>query len=261
VRRHTLFKLIEIKTGWQTNLHSVLEQTYGFINGLGVAAVVLFLRRRAPPVDDAPPVRRWTEVYTVLFVLVGITYLNLRKNPGTWVKANTVPAELLGLSAATWFNFAYLALAGLFLVALVVHQRRPLPVIPASDAGKAQLLYLVFLWWMVTGNFERAVVGFAPQRLVTEGVIHFNAVACSLLMLLCVPAPFAPTVAAVVKPLSLRRVAALGLLGTILSLAADWAVTRAVWGNQFAGHAALHIRFGSNATATKEKPAAGKPHP
>jgi hypothetical protein len=258
----TLFKLIEIKTGWQTNLHSVLEQTYGFINGLGVAIAVWFLRARAPRVDDSAPVRRWTEACAVVFVLIGITYLNLRKNPGTWVKANAMPPALLGWSPDAWFNLAYLALAAVVIVALAVHLRRPLALIPASDAGKAQLLYLVFLWWMVTGNFERAVVGFAPQRLVTEGVIHFNAVVCSLLVLLCAPtAPVSFAAPSGLAPGALRRVIALGLLGTILSLAADWAATRAVWGNQFAGHAALHIRFGSNATATKEKPAAGKPHP
>jgi hypothetical protein len=258
----TLFKLLEIKSGWQTNLHSVLEQTYGYINGLGVAAATLYLRVRAPRVEDTPPLRRWTEVHAVLFVLIGITFLNLRKNPGTWVKANTVPAALYGLSADVWFNFAYLALAGLFLAALLVHQRRPLPLIPASDAGKAQLLFLVFLWWMVAGNFERAVVGFAPQRLITEGVIHLNAVCCSLLVLLCVPAPFTPSASpALAMPARLRRVIGIGLLGTVLSLAADWAIVRAVWGNQHAGHSALHIRFGPKATATKEKPAASKPHP
>jgi hypothetical protein len=258
----TLFKLIEIKSGWQTNLHSVLEQTYGYINGLGVAAAILFLRARAPRVEESPPVRRWTEVYAVLFVLIGITYLNLRKNPGTWVKANTVPAVLYGLSADAWFNLAYVALAGLFLGALFVHQQRPLPLVSASNSGKAQLLYLVFLWWMVAGNFERAVVGFAPQRLITEGVIHLNAVCCSLLVLLCVPAPFTPPASpALAMPIGLRRVIGIGLLATILSIAADWAIVRAVWGNQFAGHAALHIRFGPKATATKEKPAATKPHP
>jgi hypothetical protein len=169
---------------------------------------------------------------------------------------------LYGLSADTWFNLAYVALAGLFLAALLVHQQRPLPLIPANDAGKAQLFYLVFLWWMVVGNFDRAVIGFAPQRLITEGVIHLNAVCCSLLVLLCVPAPFAPpATAATAMPVALRRVLALGLLGTVLSIAADWAIVRAVWGSQFAGHAALHIRFGPKATATKEKPATTKPHP
>ncbi|MGH9834103.1 MAG: hypothetical protein ACRD9Y_13870, partial [Blastocatellia bacterium] len=42
----TLFKLIAIKTGWNTNWHSVLEQTYGFINGIGVAIAMIFLARR-----------------------------------------------------------------------------------------------------------------------------------------------------------------------------------------------------------------------
>lgn len=258
----TLFKLIEIKSGWQTNWHSVLEQTYGYINGLGVAAAMLFLRNRTPRLEDSHPVRPWTEGYAVMFVLIGITYLNLRKNPAMWVKSNTVPAVLYGLSADAWFNFAYLALAGLFLAALLVHQWRPLPLIPNSDAGKAQLFYLVFLWGMVAGNFDRAVVGFAPQRLITEGVIHLNAVCCSLLVLLCVPGTFPLSASpAIAMPVTLRRVLALGLLGTVLSIAADWAIVRAVWGNQFAGHAALHIRFGPKATATKEKPSAAKPHP
>lgn len=258
----TLFKLIEIKSGWQTNWHSVLEQTYGFINGLGVAAVVLFLRSRAPRVADSPPTHRWTEVYAVMFVLLGITYLNLRKNPSAWVKANAMPPFLYGWSPDAWFNLAYLALAILFLAVLIAHQRRPLALMPISDSGHAQLLYLVFLWWMVVGNFERAVVSFAPQRLVTEGVIHLNAVICSLFVLLCIPSPLAVPIPAM-QPMSglVRRVVAVGLLGTLLSVAADWAIVRAVWSNQFAGQAALHVRFGPNATATKEKPAANKPHP
>ena len=258
----TLFKLIEVKSGWQTNWHSILEQTYGFINGLGIAAAVLFLRSRTPRLDDSLPARRWTEIYAVMFVLIGITYLNLRKNPAFWVKANVMPATLLGLSADTWFNLAYAALAGLCLFALIVHQRRPLALIPNSNFGKAQLLYLVFLWWIVAGNFERALVAFAPQRLVTEGVIHLNAVMCSLLILLCVPVPMAAPATGPAQPNRLLpQIAAFGLAGLILCVGADWAIVRAVWGNQFAGQASMHIRFGPNATATKEKPAPDKPHP
>jgi hypothetical protein len=47
----------------------------------------------------------------------------------------------------------------------------------------------------------------------------------------------------------------------ILSVSLDWAIVRAIYGDQFAGHAGSHIRFGPNATATKEKPKAGQPHP
>jgi len=52
-----------------------------------------------------------------------------------------------------------------------------------------------------------------------------------------------------------------GLVAAILSVAADWVIVRAVWGNQFAGNAKLHIRFGPNATATKDKPSPALPHP
>jgi len=258
----TLLKLIAVKSGWQTNWHSVLEQTYGFINGLGIAAALLLLRGKLPRVNEEPPVRRWTDVYAIAFVLIGITYVNLRKNPGAWVKANTVPATLLGLPAATWFNLAYLTLAILCVVALAIHQRRPLPLVPIAHAGKAQLLYLVFLWWMVVGNFERAIVAFAPQRLVTEGVIHLNAVLCSLLVLLAPPASQTAPEPGEFPPRGfLPKLAAIGLLAALLSVAVDWATVRAVWGDNFAGQASMHIRFGANATVKKEKPPANQPHP
>jgi hypothetical protein len=262
----TLFKLIEVKSGWQTNWHSVLEQTYGFINGVGIAAALLLLRSRVPKPGTEAPVPHWTNAYAVAFLLLGITYVNLRKNPGEWVKANAVPATLAGLSAETWFNLAYLALAALCLAALILHQRRPLPLLPNSAAGKAQLLYVVFLWWMVVGNLERALVSFAPERLVTEGVIHFNAVLCSGLALLCrrvfhVPATVSDFPRGFATRVAALGLAALGLAASLLSIVADWAIVRAAWGDQFAGHAGLHFRFGPNATATKEKPASGQRHP
>ena len=257
----TLFKLIEVKGGWQTNWHSVLEQTYGFINGLGIGAVLLLLRHRLPQRSAEPPLPHWTNAYAVAFVLLGITYLNLRKNPAQWVRANAVPATLAGLSAETWFNLAYLTLAALGIAALILHQRRPLPLIPNSAAGKPQLLYLVFLWWIVAGNFERALVSFAPQRLVTEGMIHLNAVLCSALALLCSPRFDLPSIVSGFGRGFATRVAVFGLAASVLSIAADWAIVRALWGDQFAGHAGLHVRFGPNATATKEKPARSQPHP
>jgi hypothetical protein len=48
-----------------------------------------------------------------------------------------------------------------------------------------------------------------------------------------------------------------------LSTSIGWGIrgnfVRAVYGNTFAGHGGLHIRFGPNATAF-EKPRAGSPH-
>jgi hypothetical protein len=41
---------------------------------------------------------------------------------------------------------------------------------------------------------------------------------------------------------------ATGLAAALASIAIDWAVVRGIYGDRFAGHAGLHIRFGPNAT-------------
>jgi hypothetical protein len=258
----TMLKLIEVRSGWQTNWHSILEQTYGFINGLGIAAVIYWLARRLPILNDKAPTRRWTEVYAVVFVLVGISYLNLQKNPAEWVRLKAVPETLYGYSAESWFNLAYLAIAIAITWSLTRHLKSPLPLVPASTLGKGQLLYLIVLWWMVVGNFDRAQVSFTPQRLVTEGVIHLNAVLCTILLLLCAPSsamtmmnPSVDFRSAITKTISV------GTVGMIVAVLLQWAVVRALYGDQFAGHAGKHIRFGPNATATTKKPVPGQPHP
>ena len=45
----TAFKLIEVKSGWQTNWHSILEQTYGAINGIGIGFALLYLAANPTP--------------------------------------------------------------------------------------------------------------------------------------------------------------------------------------------------------------------
>jgi hypothetical protein len=258
-----VLKLLEVKSGYETNWHSILEQTYGFINGIGVGMAALYLASRAPALMDQFDLRRWTRSGATFFVLMVVTYLNLSKNPADWVKAKTVPPLLYGISALGWFNLAYLALALATLVLLAIHRRRRIELIPVSPAGKLQLLLLIFLWWMVVGNFERALVSFAPQRLVTEGVIFLNAIFLSFLVLTWRSNGTRAVgsgggwwfgTRAVVGVTTAVAVAA-------LTIVADWALVRAVYGNQFAGHAALHIRFGPNATATKAKPRADQPHP
>ncbi len=258
----TLLKLAGMTTGWQTNWHSLLEQTYGFINGIGVAVALLWLARRAPKIAEGPSAPRWAGPCAVGFVLLGVTYLNLGKNPPEWVSAKAMPAVLLGLSADAWFNLAYLALAGAFLALVAAHRRRPLPLLPTAWLGRGQLLYLVFLWWMVVGNFERALVSFAPQRLVTEGVIFLNAVLCTVGVLAGgsggerEPAP-----SAIPWPRLVAKTLTVGLLAAALSVVADWAIVRGIYGDRFAGYASKHIRFGPDATATKAKPPPDAPHP
>jgi hypothetical protein len=257
-----LIKLLGIATGWPTNWHSVMEQSYGFINGLGIAAVMLPLARQAPAVSDEPPVRRWTEIYALCFVLVVMTYINFDRNPETWVKAGTVPAAILGISADAWFALAYLLLGVMLVTLLVRHLRQPLPFIPAGWLGKGQLFYLVLLWWVVIGNFERSVVAFAPQRLVTEGVIFFNAVVCSWLLLMDRQEATAivPVRAEDARP-QLGKTILIGFAGMVLCVIVSWVVVWAIYRDTVAGGIKRQIRFGAESTATSEKPAAGQPHP
>jgi len=257
-----LFKLLGVSTGWPTNWHSILEQTYGFINGVGLAVALFWAARHAPKSTEESAVRRWTEPYAAFFVLLIVTYINLVKNPADWVKAKAMPKMLYGLSPDLWFNLAYLLLAAVFIVLLVAHRRRPLPLLATSWLARAQLLYLIFLWVMVIGNFERALPSFAPQRLVTEGVVFLNAALCTIGIFLSAPAnrrelPGADFSWGRLVP----RVAILGLVASALSVLVDWGVVRAVFGDRHVSNASLHIRFGPDATATKKKPLPGVLHP
>jgi hypothetical protein len=46
----------------------------------------------------------------------------------------------------------------------------------------------------------------------------------------------------------LARTVAAGLLAAAGAILLDWAIVRAIYGDRFAGHANLHIRFGPRAT-------------
>ena len=256
-------KLTVMRSGFDTNWHSVLEQTQGFLLGTALAVTMGLLARRAPPLTDEPRTRRWTEVFSVTFVLCLLTYLNLRRSPGEWTKEiSTLKPEIYGIRIngdfifsrgfLGWLDMVFLAIAIAMVLLLVVHLRRRLPFIPETWMGKAQLFYLVFVWTTVTINFMDVLPRFTPIRLVTEWFITINAAACTVLLVLgCflregrtpVPAKDAP------YGLWLRRLVAVGLLGWILVPFAGWSVKRALWGDKFAG--AIYddqIRFGPNNT-------------
>ena len=180
----SMFKLVEVTSGYVTNWHSVLEQTTGLFNGIAIAFAVRQLAARVGPVDRAEPsTSRWAEPTAVGFVLLALPYLNLRKNVKDWVSIKSVPEVMYGIPAWVWFDLAALVVAVGLIVLLVRHTRRPLAVVPSEPLGQGQGLYLLLLAIMVIGNFERALVGFADQRLVTEGVIHVNAVLATVMLL------------------------------------------------------------------------------
>jgi hypothetical protein len=259
----TLIKLAAINSGLQTNWHSVLEQSYGFINGIGIAAALFWLARRTPKLNEETPVCSWAEPWASGLVLFGVAVLNLRQNPRVWIEAKSIPAAMYGISTQTWLDLAYGVLIIAFIAVVFAHRGRALAILPATWEGRGQLLYLALLWWMVGGNFERALVSFAPQRLITEGVIHLNAAIATLGILILPPFRLSPFPAAEATDWTriLRRTAVIGLGVAIVSVSADWAIVRGLYGDRFAGYAGRHIRFGPDSTATKAKPLPGQPHP
>ncbi len=245
---------------WSTNWHSILEQTTGLINGIGIGVAMYTLGRSVPPVADEPRTGRWTEVVAVGFVLLFVTYLNQSLNVPNWVAHNAVDATMHRLPALLWFDLYFGALALVMIVLLARHVRQPLAVVPASPLGKCQLLFVVFMWWMVLANWMQAIPTFKAQRLITEGVIHLNAVCCTLLAILwprradhALPVG-KPALARSLVPVALAGLVALGALTSVAFFG-----TRAMYGDTFSGFGGDHKRFGPE--AAPPLPQRGKPHP
>ena len=188
-----LLKLIGIKTGLQTNWHSVMEQLQGLLFGVGIVITFGLILNRTPTLDLNPTFPRWIEMFTVFCVLIVLTYLNYRKAGQTWVDSiDSLPERMFGLPVIGWlrhsrgwigwFELFYFALSIMLIVVLAVNLRDPISFISLQWMGKGQLLYLVFLWWVVVINFERALVNFSPGRMITEGTIILNAVICTVVM-------------------------------------------------------------------------------
>ena len=196
----------QIQQAWahyqHANWHSFLEQTYGFINGIGVAVALAILVTRVPTLTQEEPRRRWAEVFCFFFALPILAYINLIKNLNDWVRAahHTSPGaapqavpdmmkapwfEGVNLSAWAWFTLLFgIASAGILLLA-IVQKRHKIAIIPDSWLGRGELLFFLILWVFVIGNFTKALVGFHESRLLTEGIININAVLVTVLLLTC----------------------------------------------------------------------------
>jgi hypothetical protein len=251
----TMLKLLEITTGLPTNWHSVMEQTGGLLHGVALAVAMGWAVRTPPEASDEPPIRRWTEVYAVGFVLLAITYVNLVQNVEDWTRAMApevrgVPLRMGGLSALAWFNLGYLAVAVALLVPLVRHLKRPLPILQTSALGRGQWLYLILLWWMIVGNLGKQLTHFTGQRLITEGVVLVNAAICTLILLLSDFPRWAE--AREDQPgegrIGWGKLISAGLAAALVATTIDWGIVRAVWGDEKAPYANKHIRFGPNRT-------------
>ena len=97
-------KLLNIRTGLQTNWHSIMEQTQGLFNGIAIAISMGLLSTVGPVGSNTTSPPPWTGMFAAEFVLVGLTYLNHRKASVNWVeKVETLPERPYGLPVAGWF--------------------------------------------------------------------------------------------------------------------------------------------------------------
>jgi hypothetical protein len=166
---------------------------------------------------------RWTVAFSALFVMLGLTYFNVVKNVEEWGKQlssemirkqqvisdiwfktitnsdgttetaasqwdlpyiGRLPGiDFLHLTPTGWFNltWALLVLACVYIV--VRHYKKPLAIIPKNPIAKGQIIYLIVLWIMIVANFERALVGWHPSRMLTEWVIFINAIIATVLII------------------------------------------------------------------------------
>ena len=205
---------------WQgQNWHSFLEQSYGFVNGIAIAVALAFIASRVKlhtdyEETDRQSKGRWTRAFSVLMILLGLTYFNVFKNVDVWssqlnqsiwtrtiTHANgsteVAPAlwdfpyigrlpgiDFLSMTPESWFTLTWGLIVVACIIIVVRHYRSPLPIIPKSSLAKGQLIFLILLWIMVVANFERALTGWSPGRLLTEWVIIVNAILATVLVLL-----------------------------------------------------------------------------
>jgi hypothetical protein len=191
-------------SNWQhQNWHSFLEQSYGFVNGTAIAIGLALMAKQLAvnPEISAFKFPKWMMGICAIFILLIIPYVNLVKNveswgetlkPEIWTRTaaggETIPASWdvpyighlphmsLQLTPEGWFNLTWLMILVVFIALLKRHFKQPLALVPNTWLGKGQLILLLLLWIMISGNFERALTQWAPQRLLTEWVIIADAI-------------------------------------------------------------------------------------
>jgi len=274
---------------WQgQNWHSFLEQSYGFVNGIAIAIALAFIASRVkihPAEEESAEISkwRWTRAFSVLLILFGLTYLNVVKNvevwssqlnPTVWTQTIThanglkevAPAlwdfpyigrlpgiDFLNMTPYSWFTFTWGLLTIACIIIVVRHYRSPLAIIPKSSLAKGQLIFLILLWIMVIANFERALTGWHPSRLLTEWVIILNAIIATVLVLL-LPRDQETVVIIeeknykpIYRRLWIKAIAAL-VLSSILFLVTNRMIYQYPESNKLSNGAQSHTRFGPDAS-------------
>jgi hypothetical protein len=243
------------------NWHSICaEQGVGLLYGLGIAVAMGLLATRVKPVEDEPPVRRWTEAFSVSFLLNALLFVNFIKMLEDWTRPQadgfrSVPLtmkaplfESINLSAEAWFSIFWLLISICTIALLIAHMRRPLAAVPRTWLGKGQLFYLLFLWAIVIANFSKALTAFSEQRIATEGLIMFNALIATFLILVCARDKDEVAIRPVTNyAASLRNTVLCGVVAALALGSLFLYVDRRVYGDNYDGWGGHDQRFGEQA--------------
>ena len=205
--------------------------------------------------------------------MVILTYLNHRKAVLTWIEQiDVLPERFYGLPTTGmflfsrgflgWFELIYISVGVAVFYLLTVHSETPIYLLTNSWMGKGQQLYIVFMWWIIAFNFERALPRFSPERIVTEGTIIFNGIVATVLCLVAtIQLPTVITNTKMLTEASYLLAFGYGFAILVMSSLLFWAITLVLFAQAPIPHSGLHIRFGPNRTVSKKKPKAGQNHP
>ena len=211
---------------WQAqNWHSFFEQGWGFMNGIAIAVALGFIASRVkiPPTTEFSEImkkkERWAMAFSALFTMFGLTYFNSVKNVNQWSsslnpevwfqtitnaagRTQTVPAtwdvpflgrlpgiDFLHLTPLGWYNLTWAFLTFACAYVIYRHFKNPLPIIPKSPLAKGQIIFLIILWLMVVANFEKMLVIWLDDRLLTEWIITVCAIIATAMIVTLKPKP------------------------------------------------------------------------
>lgn len=175
-----LFAVIGTATGIKIDWWKIMEQSFGFITGIGVALAFSQFKSSVPKIEDKKLSFDWGKGFAIFFLLVVMTYVNLEKNVSRWIESGMVEQKIFGLSTHFWFDLGYVLLGLLVLTFILRSRREKLVMLPESSAGQGQLLFLLVLWWSIIGDQFSAFLNFNYGKLIVEGSFFISAILISL---------------------------------------------------------------------------------
>lgn len=258
-------KLALIANGVTFGWHAVMEWTHGLFFGLGLATALLPLIRRTSE-RDGQTLPRWMSLFAMFFLMWAIPYLNAAKSPAHWVTTlKSVNEHPYGVALTThflptlgwigWIEMVYIALAAALAWLLIRQGDKPCAVVPENALGRAQLLYLAFLWAFVIISFVHAEAFKGPAfAFLIQFVITMHGIVSMVLALAWSDRDWVrePETGTEVFCGRWRKTIVAGLAAAVLTSVIGWGVKLTLFGHTFTGYYyADQIRFGPNNTNHK----------